>query len=64
MEFLNNGGYWKMGVLLLAAILNYSAGFFSKKFTDDESKQMMIKMVMKISAFVLAIFAAVAVMYL
>ncbi len=64
MEFLKNGGYWKLGVLLAAAILNYGSAFISKKITDDEAKQMKIKMILKIIAFILAVAAAVSVMFL
>jgi len=64
MNFNLDGGVWKLGLLVVAAVMNYGAGFFASKFTSDEQKKMTIKITLKVIAFVLAIFAAIAVMFL
>ena len=59
-EFDLSNDLWRLIVLVFAAILNYSAGYVSKRVTEDEKKQTTIKLIMKLAAFAVAIFVAFA----
>lgn len=64
MNFNFEQDFWKLVLLVIAAVMNYSAGFVSGKFAEDEQKQTTIKITLKIIAFILAIFTAIAVVFL
>ena len=64
MDFNFKQDFWKLILLVLAAFMNYGAEFISSKITKDTKKKSAIRIGLKLGAFALAIFVAVAVVFL
>ncbi|MBN2878144.1 MAG: hypothetical protein JXN65_00795 [Clostridia bacterium] len=65
MNFNVDGGYWKLGLMLLGALLAYGAGFISAKLVaEDEAKRTKVKLALKAAGFVLVLAAAILIMFL
>ena len=63
-EFDLASDLWMLIVLVFAAVLYYGAGYVSKRVTEDEKRQTTIKLIMKLAAFAVAIFVALAAVFL
>jgi len=65
MNFNVDGGFWKLGLMLLGALLAYGAGFISAKLVPkDEGKRTKAKLALKTAGFVLVLAAAVLIMFM
>ncbi|MEX1377532.1 MAG: hypothetical protein AB1Z23_08645 [Eubacteriales bacterium] len=64
MDFNFKEDFWKLILLALAAFMNYGADFIAGKITEDKKRHNTVKIGLKLGAFALAIFVAIAVVFL